>query len=93
MRGVVANSYVFFTMLRLHPGTGSEEVYVFCTGVLLKHRNPDRVGSTATVALSLKVALSAGSSKQGYARLASVGSNWVVAMVRVRPSIDSYVDR
>ena len=41
---------------------------------------------SSTISVVAKVALSAGSSKQGKARRASVDSNWVVAMVWDAPS-------
>ena len=41
---------------------------------------------SSTTSVVAKVAFSAGSSKQGKARRASVDSNWVVAMVWVSPA-------
>ena len=49
--------------------------------MLLKHV----IFSSAT-SVTVNLALRAGSSKQGNARLASVGSIWVVAMYVVEPS-------
>ncbi len=44
------------------------------------------VRASSTIRVTANLALKSGSSQQGKARRASVASNWVVAMVRSRPS-------
>jgi hypothetical protein len=69
------------TALRFPPLILESTVFSEATSMLLKH-----VMFSSAMSVTPKVAFSAGSSKQGNARRASIGSIWVVAIHEVVPS-------